>query len=549
MKNFTIPLLFLGFGLSSVFGGTAVLTFDTDLQGFAAGENAGALPPVWSNFDGGSMELNFAGGWNYRVATLNLAASTTLFPVFQEVLTKGGTLSYDMTVRTNDIIFTTPGTFPDWWEPMIIGDSTGVEDRPFGGNDNVTAYYGAGAFPAGAVRKTTITLPIEAAGSAVADDGKLQINPGSTTFRISMGLNTDGNRVTSSKYFIDNFRVTSNAVAVVVPPPTTALEPSVAGMNLYSSGTGQYDRQTLRTATPQYSWIGQATPANPITYSLTISNYSSKPGMGTVFYLVPGTLPVSMNFPDYGMSKCIAGYLYNNADRTGNFRLAYKNDVPNTNGADPNSLYGGGSPNDLWPANPAWVEGDNRKPGTGIGGTLANVNGTSILGTWSITFTSNTSVTITSPSGQTSTGSLPNEQTAQLWADPMYAYFGTVPGEPARIGERVIFSNITVSGGANAILGDIDANLSSGLLQKSASNDPGIVFINPSDQPYWFTWTLPATDYVVQQSPSLGREAAWSDLSTTNSIAQPGGRRLLLNTIDLASPTRNYLRMSKPPLP
>ena len=549
MKNLTIPLLSLSLGLSSVFAGTANLTFDTDLQDFAAGENAGALPPVWSNVNGGSMELNFSGGWSYRAASLDIPASTILYPTFQNAVAKGGSLSFEIIIRTTDLILATPGDFPGWWEPMVIGDSSGVQDEPFGTNDGMPNYGGAGNWPANAVRKIKITLPIEPAGSAVANDSKIQFNPNSGNFRLSFGLNTEGAKATGGKYFIDNFTVNSNEVAVVVPPPRHGLEPTVAGMNIYSSGTGQYDRQTLRSATPQYSWIGVATPAKPVTYSLTISNYSTKPGMGTVFYLVPGTgLAVGQNFPDYGQPRCLAGYLYNNADGTANLRLAYKNDVGGSNGTVPNDLYGVGSPNDLWPANPAWVPGDPRAPGTGIGGTLASVNGTSILGKWSISFTGNTDFTITSPSGQTASGSLPNVVTAQLWADPMYAYFGTVPGLPERIGERVVFSNIAITGGPNEIAGDVDDNLASGLLEKSASVPPGIVFINPSDQPFWFTWTLPATDYTVEQSTDLGKTSTWTTIPLTNSIAQPGGRRLLLNTIDLLSPVRNYLRMYKPPL-
>jgi hypothetical protein len=549
MKIPLLPILSLSLGLSSVFGGTASYTFDTDLGDFTAGSDAGALPPVWSDFNGGSMMLEFNGGWAPRKATIDLVASTRFDSTFREALTNGGTVSFDLIVRTNDILpgsTVAPNVFPGWFEPMLVGNSQGVEDRPFGGNDGVTAYYGAGQFPVGAERKTTISVPIEAASSTVDDDGRLQFNPASSTFTISFGLNTEAAKATSSKYFIDNFRITSNTVAVVVPPPKTGLEPAVAGWNIYSSGTGQYDRQTLRTTTPQYSWIGQATPANPVTYSLTISDYPGKPGMGTLFYLVPGTgLGVGMNYPDYGEPRVIAGYLNNNANGTGTLRLAYKNDVANSNGTDPSSLYGNGSPDTLWPDNPAWVAGDPRAPGTGMGGTLATVNGASIIGKWSIAFTSNTSVTITSPSGETASGALPNEATAQLFADPMYAYFGTVPGEPSRIGERVIFSGISITGGTNQITGDIDSNMTSGLLEKSATVPDGIRLIDPAVTPFWFTWTLPATDFVLQQSVNLGNVEAWSDLPLTGNLNQPGGKRVLLEAANLNSVQRNFLRMFK----
>ena len=274
MKLPLLPLLSLSFGLSSVFGATVTEKFDADLGDFTTGGDAGAFPPVWSNVNGGSMMLEFASGWAPKSATIDLVASPKFAEVFQTALTKGGTLSYDITVRTADMLpgdTVSPRVFPEWFEPMLVSNSSGVEDRPFGGNDGIVAYYGAGQFPVGEVRTTTVTIPIEAAASAVADDKSLQFNPASATFTLSMGINTEAAKLTSSKYFIDNFSITSNAVALVVPPPVIGFEPTVSGMNLYSSGTGQYDRQTLRTATPQYSWIG-ATVAKPVTYSLSISN-------------------------------------------------------------------------------------------------------------------------------------------------------------------------------------------------------------------------------------------------------------------------------------
>jgi len=545
MKPFLIPLLTLSFGVSSVLADSVTNTFDTDLGDFTGGAdatNGGSAAPSWSDFNGGSMMLDFVGGWAPAKANLDLVTSV-FATTFQSALTNGGSISFDLTVRTDDIL----GGFPGWFEPMLTGSSQGIDDRPFAGDDGFPAYYGDGAWPAGAVRTTTVTLPIEAAAGGVDNDGRLQVNPNSSFFRISLGLNSQsGAAFTHGKYFIDNFKVTSNAVAVVVPPPAIAIEKTVPGLNIYSSGAGQYDRQTLRTATPQYSWVGAGAP---VTYSITISDYSAKAGMGTVFYLVPGTgLGTGDNYPDYGQPRCIAGYLNNNANGTGYLRLAFKNELANSNGQSPNDLYGNGNLNNLWPDNPAWVEGDPKKPGTGIGGTLCSVNGASILGKWSITFTSNTSVTITAPSGETATGALPNEATAQLFADPMYAYFGTIPGEPSRIGERVVFSGIGITGGANQINTDIVSAMTDGLLEKSATSPTGIVFINPSDNPYWFTWTLPATDYKLQQSVDLGNTATWENIPLTGSLNVPGGKRLLLSSGTLSNLDKNYLRMAKPPL-
>ncbi len=343
-------------------------------------------------------------------------------------------------------------------------------------------------------------------------------------------------------FWIDNVKLIAiPSTEPPPPPPVVTVEPAKPGLNVISSGSGQYDRQTVRTTIPEYSWVGAA---GPVTYALTIADYPSQPGFQTVIYLVPGSgLATGMNYPDWGLAKCALAFINNNADGSGNMRFAYKNDVANSNGYAGHGYWDNDNPSDLYDGvtGPGLVN-------TGKGGTIAYVNSTTVRGTWSITFTSNTAVTITAPDGQTSSGSLPNETTAQLFSDPLYAYFGTVPQSVDNIGLGAVFSRIRITGVATPIDEDFSTMPFNAALEKSASNAPGVVQITAPDTPFWLTWTLPAVGYLPRQSPSLGQDALtpWTNLSTDNIITARGRQWKLLESTQLLDPSRNFFQLIKP---
>ncbi len=539
MKNFLLCLMALAAG-SARSSAEVLFCFDSTIEAFELGTDAGGVAEnvAWSDFNGGSMALTFATGWKPQAAKLNVRANAALLAEFESALVNGGTLSYQVFIKTEDIV----GSFPGWFEPMYIGNSDGVYDQTFGGPRGQPALYGSGAFPAGATQTFTVTYPIEAASSAV-NDARAQFKLSSGWHEIFLGLNSGGDGFTSGKFYIDNFRITSNAEPEVIPPPVIALEPVNAGLNIYSSGNGQYDRQTVRTAVPEYSWVGAT---GPVTYSLTIANYTPQAGYQTVIYLAPGSgFATNNNAPDWGQPVCALAFINNNADGSANMRFAYKNDIASSNGYTGHGYWDTDNAADLYDG----ITGPGAA-GTGKGGTLAYVNSSTILGTWTIRFTSDTNVTITAPDGQTASGSLPNAATAQLFAGPLYAYFGTVPQSTANIGQSAVFSDIKITGLENPVAEDIASALANGLLEKSATEINGVLFVDPAESPYWFTWTLPATDYVLQQSASLGNDVEnndqWQTLATTNSIGNATLRRKLLLSSQLVSLERNYLRMAKP---
>lgn len=499
------------------------LTFDTDVQGVVAGGDATSV--TWDAANGGSLAVETTGGWKPSCAYLDLnsadPAVVALKEEFMLALTNGGTLSYDIIVATDSVT----GGNPGWFETMYIGNSSAGWDQTYGaGKGQITAY---GAFPLAAPLLHTVTYTIENA-SSVASDTIAQFNSTSGWLQINIGLNSEGG--TAIRYFIDNITVNANDVEVPVVIPQTKITPIVPGLNIVSSGVGQYDRQCIRTAADlDVSWVGGTFPK---TYELTIAEYPTVVGYESVIYFVPGTgILTSNNNPDYSQPVCAGVWIYPNGDGTGSFAMRYKDHVANSNGP---------AGNEYWMGDPA--------PSHGLGGQLAAVNSASMLGTWKITFTSDTDFTMTSPDGSTNTGSF-NPATAAKFAGPMHVYFGNVPSQAANIGLEAVYSRIKITGTGYPIDEDLTTGAYSSDLEVSASVPASVVQVTPDLGAYWFHWTLPATDFEIKQSTDFGSSDPWVTIPATDSITTKFGKKLLLLNNVVTSTENNFFRMEKPGTP
>jgi hypothetical protein len=321
------------------------------------------------------------------------------------------------------------------------------------------------------------------------------------------------------------------------PVPTMTIQPSSPGLQLFSTN-GQYDRQTVRTTVPEYSWVG----ANgPVTYSVTIADYPATTDHQTVMYLVPsGSLPVTSNSPDWSEPICAVVYINSVATGGGNMRFAYKNHLRESNGM---------TGHDYWTNDNGDVYTGEEDPplgaaGTGMGGSLAFVNSSAMLGTWSVTFSDATTVELTAPDGSTATGTMLPE-TAALFAGPLYVYFGTVPQTTGNIGYSALFSQISISGVANPISESFTAPIDPAVLEISASNPAGVLQIIPAQTPYWLRWTVPDTGYKPQQSATLTATPPWQEVTATSTLLLRGEKWLLLPTTSLLDPKNAFFRLRK----
>src|SRR5206468_2492945 len=89
---------------------------------------------------------------------------------------------------------------------------------------------------------------------------------------------------------------------------------ALPGLNITASVVGgTYQRQDVRTASGNYSWIN---PSNgPVTYSFSITNFPSGPAAGfEAHMLLVGNNPAPGNFADYNEANVIYLRLYNVGD-------------------------------------------------------------------------------------------------------------------------------------------------------------------------------------------------------------------------------------------
>jgi hypothetical protein len=311
-----------------------------------------------------------------------------------------------------------------------------------------------------------------------------------------------------ARLWVDNVRLIGRPDAPP-PPPTMRTEPAVPGLKLFAIAPGnQYQRQSIRTATPTYSWVGAA---DPVTYSVTINDYPSRAysGFQTHVFIVPGsTIPASETTPDWIEPHCVFLNIANNADGTAYAAFRYKINQPQGN----SMMYGSG--------------------------TIAVVGSPQVKGTWNLTFNPGGDISLSAPNGSYTNFSMPPEAVA-LFNAPAYAYFGVQPNQQISIGQAATLGQIQISG----VTSPIDEPFQSATLDTTiwqlAAEDPSGVAPVASDALLWVNWTLPDTGYRLRVTDDLGF-TAWSDFSVSK--AQIGDfRRVVIRQSELPlSSTGNY---------
>ncbi len=109
------------------------------------------------------------------------------------------------------------------------------------------------------------------------------------------------------RFWIDNVVLQGTAGP---PPPPIVKAPTKAtqGLNVFASTAGLYDRQSAVLRQDfRLSWVGMATPANPVTYSFTIAGYPNSQNCEAYLFLIP-TLIILDNAPDWNETNCVVIY-------------------------------------------------------------------------------------------------------------------------------------------------------------------------------------------------------------------------------------------------
>jgi len=361
-----------------------------------------------------------------------------------------------------------------------------------------------------------------------AADGQAEVNGYSTTnaFGVDFDYNNYGGLPTNPvTFWIDNVVVlTSAKPPPPPPPPTMSISKTQPGLNLFAGqGTSLYQREDLETANAAgyYNWVGAG---HPVTYSYTISDYYVAPGdaFQTQIFLVPN--PGGENSPDWNEANTVFLDMESTANGA-SWTFRYKTNQPNGN----SMIYGSG--------------------------TLATINSSTAVGTWSVTFNNNTSVTMLAPDGTSTNFSIPDTTgaTTALFdaaqGNNVSLYFGVQAGNAGGANDHIVVSDFKVTGlGAQ----DFDDNFltDSGTLNPvwnvNANFPAAVQLLAPGDTYFLVSWTSPAFNFNLETSPTLGPTANWQPYMPPSGAtpAQYGSRyTIIADTNSLGGSSQGYFKL------
>jgi len=330
-----------------------------------------------------------------------------------------------------------------------------------------------------------------------------------------------------------NFWVANVAVrARVVPvaPPTVKLPTkAIPGLNVYASTEGNsfYDRQEAELMQPSgLSWVGQATPANPVTYSFTIAGYPNSVNCEAWLFLTPNPT-ANDNAPDWNETNCIIFYVQGSpTNALGHFEYKVNEDHQQGmyNGGSETRTSGGNTYNYYYTAAPGSLPNGaiTNLVSAGVynitneNGNLATVTNNGLLGTWTLKFTSDTNGTLIAPNGNRSSFVIPPYNAANFaeQSSPGFnVYLGMQANQADAMNQAVVFANFAVSNTASPynenFLTDTVLDTTN-IWDTAVSGGPKGVLIVPAGSAYWLTWGLPDSGFTLQTAPVLGNPLAWT---------------------------------------
>jgi hypothetical protein len=306
-----------------------------------------------------------------------------------------------------------------------------------------------------------------------------------------------------------------------ITPTLSLARGGAGGLQIVSTApTDDWQRQNIVTpaSTRNYSWVNSG---QPITYSFTLADYPdpiAHPGFEAHMYLVNyDTLPgpafdETYSAVDWNAADLVDVKLQNNGNGGVDFSFSFK----------------------------------TNNPGAGVDQNVATIHDTNALGTWSVTFSDNTSVTLTTASGSTTNFSLTTEQANAFYAQ-MTLHFGTFKNRIINNGASATFSRIRVTG----VLAPIDETFPGPGLNpdpanpfwRIAADSAGLVWI-PQGTAWWLNWTLPDTGFTVQSAPTVN--GPWADAGVSYIAAGSTSKSGAVPKAALPAGNATFFRLIKP---
>lgn len=333
-------------------------------------------------------------------------------------------------------------------------------------------------------------------------------------------------------FWVANVQLVARTVAIA--PPSVSLDKVAApGLAMFADKIPSYYRQNVRTdtsGTAQLDWVGVATPTTPVSYSWTISQF---PGPGHAGYrsdivLTPDpAASLQSADPDWSATNALWISVQALADGSVSAGIAFK-----TNQVNGNSQMNPG--------------GDNLLTG---GHTLA---APTAVGTWTLTFSNNTDMTLTAPNGSSTNVSLP-AHVASTYTGVSFFLISAMAND-ANVGQSVTYSALDITGVGTPVHEDFTtgalaspflALMSQGYLFPWNLNPPSHRWVTSSGK-YWLKWGLPDTGFAPVSSPILPASPLdWAVRGLTNSFLNGSQKWALVNSYSLPAAGQGYFALLK----
>jgi hypothetical protein len=499
--NHLKPLLALGCAMALAVNVRADfdITFDTATQSTEwSGGAWSAGPSGWAGA-GCIQATGTGGGWQGSGSlTINFSYGSGHQPNLWTIDPTVGHVSFDIVV--NGTSFNSNG---QWWQIWGSGNSnpSGWTQLQFldayenGGDTSLKVYH---------VDKTFADLGWTAATAAAF-----------SYYQLNLWANSDN--ANPINFYIDNVSVytavsihPTNSISKVAGPRGLTLVTSSNVFN-YDVGQEQYQRQCVRVANNGYNWVGSP---SPVTYSLTITNYADNahPGFQSQIWLIDGATTATA--ADYNSTHAIVLSIQNNADGTASGNFAYK-----VNQANGNAMFYGS-------------------------GNLGSVTSSTVLGTWSMTFTGDDNVVVTAPDGSILSTNLAAGDGANF-VDPLTVYVNALSAQVANIGQRGVYSKFQIVSNSTTLFND---TFSTGVIDPtewstSSAEDPSNVYQVPTTAAYAVSWTVPDGGFSLQTTADL--IGSWYDPGLPKAMIN-GRRTSFLSSAYASTNSTALFRLLKP---
>ena len=289
----------------------------------------------------------------------------------------------------------------------------------------------------------------------------------------------------------------------------------------------QRDAIVTSTGTGPYFWASQG--VYPVSYSFTITNFptaTARPGLSAHMFLVNGS---SDN--NTAWSQTYGGCDWNVPDI---FKFSVENAATGS-GAIARISWKTNSPN----ANP---------PGDAVHQPVA-ANATSVVGTWTLTFTSPTNGSVTGPGLTATNFTLPEEAVIGSFMPALdYIQFGVFKNDGANDGH-----NNQASGTFGEVLMTVDSSpvfqdnfpgpgLQANYAWRTTSSTA--VLWTPPDAAWWLTWSLPDDGFMVEIADSV--TGPYVDAGVTYTYTVGATKTGAIPAANVPPGNSAFIRMMKP---